>query len=187
MHRLNQSSAAQHRPWVVAAAALAFALLGARARATDLSYTYVDFGGTSVDSSLVGTKQPTATQQVGVESTDGDGLMVAGSLALGRHFYLNGGYESNVVESFHHFLRASCSSSSNSIPSSFATRSAVRQEIGGSMFSIACLTAGSGCGPCFRISIRTQATRSDFRSFVSGASVTSRALALTFVSPRRIQ
>ncbi len=55
------------------------------------------------------------------------------------------------------------------------------------MLLIACLTTVSGCGPPFRSSIRNQATRSDLRSFVSGASVTSSALALTFVSPRRIQ
>src|SRR5688572_11531401 len=68
------------------------------AQASELSYTFVDFGAIAVDSSLTGTKQPTATQRVDVASADGDGLSVAGSLAIGRRFFVAGGYQSSVVD-----------------------------------------------------------------------------------------
>jgi hypothetical protein len=84
---------------VAAAIVTLGAALGAvRAEATELSYTYIDFGGLTVDSELVGTKVPAATQQVRIGSSEGDGLTVSGSLALGRSFYLSGGYDSAVVD-----------------------------------------------------------------------------------------
>jgi hypothetical protein len=79
-------------------AALGIALSSPRADASELSYTYIDFGGVTVDSDLSGTKVPAATQQVRVASGKGDGLTVSGSLAVGQHFYLNGSYDSSVVD-----------------------------------------------------------------------------------------
>lgn len=66
--------------------------------ASELSYTFVDFGALGVDSSVSGSKEPTATQRVDVTSADGDGLSVAGSLAVGRRFFVAGGYWSSVVD-----------------------------------------------------------------------------------------
>lgn len=88
----------QRRSPIVAGAAALIALGGGRAEASDLSYTFVDFGGLTVDSDLTGTKSPAATQQVRVQSGTGDGLTVSGSLAVGRSFYLSGGYDSSVVD-----------------------------------------------------------------------------------------
>jgi hypothetical protein len=76
----------------------ALALGCSTAQASELSYTFVDFGAIAVDSSVAGTKQPTATQRVDVTSADGDGLSVAGSLAVGRRFFVAGGYLSSVVD-----------------------------------------------------------------------------------------
>lgn len=73
-------------------------LFGAAVQASDLSYTFVDFGALGVDSSVQGTKRPTATQRVDVISGEGDGLTVAGSLAVGRRFFVAGGYASSVVD-----------------------------------------------------------------------------------------
>jgi hypothetical protein len=66
--------------------------------ASDLSYTFVDFGALGVASDLSGTRSPTPGQTVTVESGEGDGLTVGGSLALGERFYLGGAYDSAVVE-----------------------------------------------------------------------------------------
>jgi hypothetical protein len=70
----------------------------AAAAAADKSYTFVDFGGTQIFSDYNGTQSSAATQTVEVQSDKGDGLMVSGSLAVGRWFYVGGGYESDVVD-----------------------------------------------------------------------------------------
>jgi opacity protein-like surface antigen len=80
------------------AAALALALVVSRGYASDLSYTFVDFGALAVKSDATGRQSPTAGQTVAVEAQDGDGLEVAGSLALGRRFYLAASYDSAVVD-----------------------------------------------------------------------------------------
>ena len=76
----------------------ALALGSSAAQASELSYTFVDFGALAVDGSVSGTKEPTATQRVDVASADGDGLSVSGSLAVGRRFFVAGGYWSSVVD-----------------------------------------------------------------------------------------
>jgi len=78
--------------------ALALALTATRVRASDLSYTFVDFGALGVDSSLTGQQSPAPGQTVSVTTQKGDGLGVAGSLALGKRFYLAGSYRSAVMD-----------------------------------------------------------------------------------------
>jgi hypothetical protein len=88
----------RHSVWIWIAVALLIALVSPGAAASELTYTFVDFGALSVDSDLTGTKSPTATQRVAVESGDGDGLTMGGSLAVGQRFYLRAGYESSIVD-----------------------------------------------------------------------------------------
>jgi hypothetical protein len=81
-----------------AAATAALLSAAAGAQALDLSYTYIDFGSLTVDSSASGTQVPTPGQTVAVRGDDGDGLFVGGSLAIGRRFYAGGTFSSAVVD-----------------------------------------------------------------------------------------
>lgn len=81
---------------------LTFAALGTvlagPAAASELSYTYIDFRvlGNSTDASGIAT--PVAGQDVAIETGDGDGISVAGSLALPARFYLTGAFNSSIVD-----------------------------------------------------------------------------------------
>lgn len=78
--------------------ALALALAAPRSHASDLSYTFVDFGALAVDSNATGQQSPTPGQTVKVTTGKGDGLGIAASLALGQRFYFAGSYGSSVVD-----------------------------------------------------------------------------------------
>jgi len=82
---------------LTAAAPLAFVLPSA-ASASELSYTYVDFRvlATSVDAT--GTQSTTPGQDVTADAGDGDGISVAGALALPNRFYLVGSYNSSIID-----------------------------------------------------------------------------------------
>ena len=84
--------------WISIAVAGLIALVSPGVAASDLTYTFVDFGALGVASGLSGTRSPAAGQTVTVESGEGDGLTVGGSLALGQRFYLGAAYESAIVE-----------------------------------------------------------------------------------------
>ncbi len=77
-----------------------FALLalGMSASASELSYTYVDFRvlSNSVDGS--GERFPTPNQRVEAQTGDGDGISVAGALALPGRFYLVGAFSSSIID-----------------------------------------------------------------------------------------
>ncbi len=88
----------KHIVWILIAAVALAALASPGVAASELTYTYVDFGSLTVQSDLTGTKSPTATQTVRVESGDGDGLTLGGSLAVGQRFYLRAAYESSVID-----------------------------------------------------------------------------------------
>ncbi len=82
----------------VSIVAAVLVLAGARLEASELSYSFVDFGAVNVDGGVEGTKAPTPGQLVTIESGEGDGLTVAGSLAVGQRFYLAASYESSIVD-----------------------------------------------------------------------------------------
>jgi hypothetical protein len=84
-----------HASKLVAAAAL---LVTGTVSASDLSYTFVDFGAISVSSDAVAVQSPALGQTVAIEPGDGDGLSVAGSLAIGRRFYAGGSFQNSVVD-----------------------------------------------------------------------------------------
>lgn len=73
------------------------ALSALPAAASELSYTFLDIGATSVETSLEGVRMPAPSQTVTVGLTDGDGLTVAGSLAIGRRFYIAAANETSVI------------------------------------------------------------------------------------------
>ena len=87
-----------HRAHWTRLVACALAFAASRAGAGDLSYTFVDFGALGVKSDATGQQSPAAGQTVTVAAGKGDGLTVAGSLALGQRFYLASSYDSTVVD-----------------------------------------------------------------------------------------
>ncbi len=78
--------------------------ISAAAHASELSYTYVDFRvlATSVDAE--GIQSPTPGQTVTVKTHDGDGISVAGSLALPGSFYLVGAFNSSIIDMDAHIM-----------------------------------------------------------------------------------
>lgn len=68
------------------------------AAASELSYTYVDFRVLNNSLDLQGIDSPVPAQTVALETGDGDGISVAGSLALPANFYLAGAFNSSIVD-----------------------------------------------------------------------------------------
>lgn len=68
------------------------------ARASDLSYTFVDFRALSNDVEAAGVQSPIAGQSVALDAGEGDGVSVAGSVALPAGFYLAGSFNSSIVD-----------------------------------------------------------------------------------------
>jgi hypothetical protein len=64
---------------------------------SELSYTYLDIGAAAVETSLEGVRMPVPGQTVSAELSDGDGLTVGGSLAIGRRFYIAAANETAVI------------------------------------------------------------------------------------------
>ena len=82
----------------VLAAFAALTVLSPPALATDLSYTFMDFQvlETSVDAS--GALTPVPGQTVTVNAEDGDGIGIAGSVAIGDRFYVHGAYVTSIID-----------------------------------------------------------------------------------------
>jgi hypothetical protein len=68
------------------------------ASASELSYTFLDFQRPSVSVDARGVQTPVPGQSVTINALDGDGIAVAGSLAVGQRFYAGGSYKSSVVD-----------------------------------------------------------------------------------------
>lgn len=81
-------------------AALALLVLGGPTStfASDLSYTYVDFRVLSTSVDARGTQSTTPGQDVTAEAGDGDGISVAGAVALPNRFYLVGAFNSSIID-----------------------------------------------------------------------------------------
>ena len=82
----------------VAIWAIVAALPSLTARATDLSYTYLDFE--SLDNSIdkTATQSPLPGQTVNIHISGGNGIAAAGSYAFGNRFYFGGYYRSSVID-----------------------------------------------------------------------------------------
>jgi hypothetical protein len=80
------------------AAALAMTGLAASALASELSYTFMEFGALNVETSATGTQSPILDQLVEVGPGKGEGVTVGGSLAFGERFYIAGDYNSAVLD-----------------------------------------------------------------------------------------
>lgn len=80
-----------------------FATIGATAislsaHASELSYTYVDFQAFSNETDLSGQQVPVPGQTVTVQSADGDGISIGGSVSIGERFYFGGRFQTSIVD-----------------------------------------------------------------------------------------
>lgn len=78
--------------------ACALAAIGCgAAHGSDLSYTFMDFEVLNQDVDVGGTLVPVTGQSVSIRTADGDGISVAGGVALPGRFYLTGRFRSAVA------------------------------------------------------------------------------------------
>lgn len=68
------------------------------ALASELSYTYIDFRVLNNSVEASGTQSPIVGQDVMLDAGGGDGISVAGSLALPSGFYLAGSFNSSIID-----------------------------------------------------------------------------------------
>jgi hypothetical protein len=74
------------------------AIVAHHASASDLSYTFVDFQAVSSDTAAEGTLLPVPTQSVTIKTENGDGIAIAGALAIGSRFYFGGNFQSSIID-----------------------------------------------------------------------------------------
>lgn len=85
------------RRWLGALPALG-ALFSAPSHASELTYTFLDFRYVANEIDAFGEQTPVATQTVTVNTEDGDGISVGGSVAIGERFYVAGSYQSAIID-----------------------------------------------------------------------------------------
>jgi len=74
------------------------ASVSAGAAASELSYTYVDFRVLSTSVDATGMQSTTPGQDVTANAGEGDGISVAGAVALPNRFYLVGAFNSSIID-----------------------------------------------------------------------------------------
>jgi hypothetical protein len=74
------------------------ALIVQSAAASDLSYTFIDFQAISNSTDFTGSQSPVPAQTVDVVTEDGDGIAIAGSVAIGERFFFDGGFLTSIVD-----------------------------------------------------------------------------------------
>jgi hypothetical protein len=67
-------------------------------RASDLSYTFLDFQALDNTLGTTGVQTPVPGQTVSIFADSGDGVAVAGSLALPGRFYISGAFRTSLVD-----------------------------------------------------------------------------------------
>ena len=72
-------------------------LIAVSATASDLSYTFVDFQYTDKTVDAHGILFPVPVQSVEVTTNTGEGIAIAGALAVGERFFLSGRFQSSIV------------------------------------------------------------------------------------------
>jgi hypothetical protein len=82
----------KHALWAILAAP------SLTASASELSYTFLDFQRPQSTIDATGVQTPVPGQTVEINALDGEGIAVAGSLAVGQRFYVGGSYKSSVVD-----------------------------------------------------------------------------------------
>lgn len=78
--------------------ALATAVIASNAIASELSYTFLDFEVIDHDLDLVGTQTPAPGQTVTINTGAGEGISVAGGVALPVGLYVGGRFRSSIVD-----------------------------------------------------------------------------------------
>jgi len=79
--------------WAISAAAPSLA-----ARATDLSYTFLDFESLDNTVEKTATQSPFPGETVQIQTSGGRGIAAAGSYLFGERFYFSGYYKSSVID-----------------------------------------------------------------------------------------
>jgi len=82
----------KHALWAI------LAMPSLTASASELSYTFLDFQRPESTIEARGIQTPVPGQTVQINALDGEGIAVAGSVAVGERFYLGGLYRSSVVD-----------------------------------------------------------------------------------------
>ncbi len=77
---------------------LLLTLAAGAARASDLEYTFIDFRVMDSKFDAAGTQVPAPGQSVHTKADGGSGISVAGSLGLPRRLYLDGRFDSSVID-----------------------------------------------------------------------------------------
>lgn len=80
------------------ALAVLLAAAAGPAAASDLSYTYIDFRVLNNSVEATGVQSPIVGQDVMLDTGSGDGISVAGSVALPAGFYLAGAFNSSIID-----------------------------------------------------------------------------------------
>jgi hypothetical protein len=83
---------------VAATIAMIITVVAQPARASDLSYTYLDFQALDNDVDAAGSQRPVPSQLVNVASRGGDGIAVAGSLGLPGRLYASGAFTTSIID-----------------------------------------------------------------------------------------
>jgi hypothetical protein len=83
---------------VLGAASLLGLASPAFVQASELSYTFLDFQALDSTLETTGSQRPVPQQLVGVTTRGGDGIAVAGSLALPRRFYAAGAFRTSIID-----------------------------------------------------------------------------------------
>ena len=83
---------------IAAVVAAGVPLLQQPARASSLSYTYLDFQSLDNTVDAAGVQMPVPLQTVSIDAGGGDGIAVGGSMATGSRFYVAGIYKSSIID-----------------------------------------------------------------------------------------
>jgi hypothetical protein len=68
------------------------------AHASELTYTFLDFQYLQQEVQATGTQNPVPVQTVSIDSHDGDGIAIDGSLAIGSRFFAGGGFRTSIID-----------------------------------------------------------------------------------------
>ncbi len=88
----------ENRNALVLTAFASLLVLSLPASATELSYTFMDFQVLDTKVDAAGALTPVLGQTVTVNTGEGDGIGIAGSVAIGERFYLHGMHLNSIID-----------------------------------------------------------------------------------------
>ena len=66
--------------------------------ASELSYTFIDFQYITQETDLGGVQQPVPSQIVGIQTDDGDGISVSGSVSFRDRYFISANFKSAIID-----------------------------------------------------------------------------------------